>query len=367
MSNVSRTPQRGLKNDQGPRINRRQIGAGLVATLGLAVTGFGQNNRGADAGGPPVTDTASAPTTEFADPEVETLATIPIGIHVVGGIITDDAVWAVSEDEMMFRIDPATNQVVDEVPVPGIGYRFDIGHGAAWTTDFEASVVRRVDLDSGALIAEITTGVNPEGIDVTDDAVWVADHRGGTVTRIDPATNLVVATITVGPPGPAGPQPIAVDGDRVWTGVPNLNQVVGIDAATNEVVANVDVPAACGEMEVLDGAVWVTSCFEDDIVNIVDAESGTLRGAIETGGFAGTPLPIDNLVWIPTVQLDEGHPGRILGINPWTLDIVDTISLDVAAYTAGVGFESVWLFSYDAGVVIRLPLDPFQTHAARRH
>jgi len=72
--------------------------------------------------------------------------------------------------------------------------------------DHRLQVRRRIDFESGAVIAEIATGTSPEVIGVTDEPVWIADHWGGTVTRIDPATNLVVATIAVGPPGPAGPQ-----------------------------------------------------------------------------------------------------------------------------------------------------------------
>ena len=146
--------------------------------------------------------------------------------------------------------------------MPGIGFRFDIGHDAAWVPDFERSVVRRVELDTGAVLAEIPTGLNPEGISVTDDAVWVANHRAGTVTRIDPTTNEPVATIEVGPAGPSGPQAILASDERVWVGVPNLGQVVVIDAATNAVIANIDSTATCGEMQLLDESVWVTNCFE---------------------------------------------------------------------------------------------------------
>ena len=147
-------------------------------------------------------------------PTVEPTATIPIAEHVDGGLVTNDAVWAVvTADEMLYRIDPDTNSVVQELPVPGIRFRFDIGHDAAWIPDFEGSVVRRVELDTGAVLAEIPTGRNPEGISVTDDAVWVANHRAGTVTRIDPTTNEPVATIEVGPAGERGPQAILASDD----------------------------------------------------------------------------------------------------------------------------------------------------------
>ena len=170
-------------------------------------------------------------TSEPPLPAVEPTATIPLGEHVDGGLVTDDAVWVVvTENDMLYRIDPDTNAVVQELAAPGIGFRFAIGHDAAWVSDFDSSVVRRVDLDSGAVVAEIATGLHPEGVSVNDDAVWVANHHGGSVTRIDPNTNTVVATIEVGPAGEMGPQPIVASDERVWVGVPNLGQVVVIDA-----------------------------------------------------------------------------------------------------------------------------------------
>src|SRR5687768_1904643 len=76
--------------------------------------------------------TAATSTTEADSGAGEPTATIPLGLHVDGGLVTEDAVWAVvSEDDMLYRIDPETNSVVQELSTPGIGFRFDIGHGAA--------------------------------------------------------------------------------------------------------------------------------------------------------------------------------------------------------------------------------------------
>ena len=228
----------------------------------------------------PSSEPATVASSEPATPAIEPTATITVGDHVDGGMVTEDGVWAVvTEEDMLYLIDPDTNSVVKEVPVPGIGFLFDIGHGAAWVPDSEDSVVRRVDLDGGKVVAEIPTGLSPEGISVTDSAVWVANHHDGTVTRIDPSTNKVVATISVGPKGPGGPQPIMATTERVWVGVPSLGQVVIIDATTNAVVSNIDSSATCGEMSIIDGSVWVTNCFESDDVAVIDETGGQATGS----------------------------------------------------------------------------------------
>ena len=302
--------------------------------------------------------TADTTSSEPALPAVEPTASIPLGEHVDGGLVTDDAVWAVvTENEMLYRIDPHTNAVVQELAAPGIGYRFAIGHGAAWVSDFDASVVRRVDLDSGAVVAEIATGMHPEGVSVNNDAVWVANHHGGSVTRIDPNTNTAVATIEVGPAGEMGPQAIVASDERVWVGVPNLGQVVVIDAATNALVAKIKSPATCGEMSVLAESIWVTNCFETDDVAVIDQDGEEARG-LKAGGPAGTSVLIDGEVWLATISLEDAT-GRFLRIDPATLEILDSVVADPPSYSIGQGFGSIWQFSWDAGAVIRLPIDPF--------
>ena len=353
---IALLPACGSGGDGGGKGTANQPAASIASptATGGAASGESEEERAADR--------AATTLRNRGGSTVEPTATIPIGEHVAGGLVTNDAVWAVvTADEMLYRIDPDTNSVVQELPVPGIEFRFAIGHDAAWVPDFERSIVRRVELDTGAVLAEIPTGLNPEGISVTDGAVWVANHRAGTVTRIDPTTNEPVATIAVGPAGERGPQAIVASDDRVWVGVPNLGQVVVIDATTNAVVANIDSTATCGEMQLLDDSVWITNCFETDDVAVIDVHGTESRG-LHAGGPAGTPLQIDGDVWLPTISLDQPL-GHLVRVDPAAVEILDTVRTDPPAYIMGTGFGSLWKFSWDTGAVVRLPIDAF-THQA---
>lgn len=339
--------------------------ADVVATSAptAGVSSVGESTTSPPIPPPPATEETSlmpATTVEEDDiepPRVEPLATIPLSAPPAKGLVAEDAVWLATENQTLLRIDPVTNQIVQQLAAPGLTGPFDIGLGAAWIPDFEGSVLRRIDLASGAVTAEIPTGVNPQGVDVTGDAVWVADHRAGTVTRIDPATNLAVATIEVGAAGPAGPSGLVADGDRVWVGVPNIKEVVAIDTTTNQVVERVPAEMPCGEIQVIAGDLWVTSCFEDQFVDIIDTARPLHRGSVETGGAAGSVLAANGLVWITTVQLELGHPGSLIGVNPYTGQIVERLTVEDPAYTAAIGFNSVWMFAWEAQAVVRLPLE----------
>ena len=338
--------------------------ADVVATTAptVGVTSVGESTTSPPSSPPPSPETTSSmPATAVGEGDIESrrvepLATIPLGAPPAKGLVAENAVWVATENQTLLRIDPVTNQIVQELAAPGLTGPFDIGLGAAWIPDFDASVLRRIDLASGAVTAEIPTGVNPAGVDVTTDAVWVADHRAGTVTRIDPAANLAVATVEVGAAGPAGPSQLVADGDRVWVGVPNAKQVVAIDTATNQVVDRIPAEMPCGEMQVIAGDLWVTSCFEDQFVDIIDTVRPLRRGSVETGGAAGGLLAANGLVWITTVQLELGQPGSFIGVNPYTGQIVERLTVDDPAYTAAIGFDSVWMFAWEAQAVVRLPL-----------
>jgi YVTN family beta-propeller protein len=99
-------------------------------------------------------------------------------------------------------IDPGTLRVLWPADVPA--FRAAAGFVSVWVTDLEGKLVRRLDVLTGAVQAEIPVPGGPIGILVHRDRVWVGGHRDGTVSGIDPGTNKVVSVIRVGPAGPGG-------------------------------------------------------------------------------------------------------------------------------------------------------------------
>src|SRR5947209_2827321 len=192
-------------------------------------------------------------------------ATIPGGGGPVSIAVGGWSVWVVSgEDDLLRRIDPATNAVVNSIPV-GCCFFHSIayGDGSVWVSNFTDNTVQRINPATNTITATINTGgLAPEGIAVTPTAVWVANHHGnptGSVARIDPTTN---ATVAVSPLGAAqtccGPQAIAAAGGSIWVGVPNLSEVARIDANSNAVTATVADPSPCGDIAVT-SVIWIAS------------------------------------------------------------------------------------------------------------
>jgi DNA-binding beta-propeller fold protein YncE len=77
--------------------------------------------------------------------------------------------------DVVLRIDPRTNRVVDRFPVdPPSGLAF--GHGSVWATSAGHGTLSRIDPQTGEVVAKIEVG--RRAVDVAADegsgAVWVA-------------------------------------------------------------------------------------------------------------------------------------------------------------------------------------------------
>ncbi len=63
-----------------------------------------------------------------------------------------------------------------------------------------SDTVSRIDPATNTIVERIPVGDDPIAVAVGDGSVWVTNYLDGTVSRIDPATNEVVQTIEVGLP-----------------------------------------------------------------------------------------------------------------------------------------------------------------------
>jgi virginiamycin B lyase len=85
---------------------------------------------------------------------------------------------------------------------------------SVWVANSADDTVFRVDRASNAVVNRVVVGDEPVAIAFGEGYVWVANAGDGTVSRIDPATDDVV-TRKVG----GRPEGIAVGVDAVWVTV----------------------------------------------------------------------------------------------------------------------------------------------------
>ena len=148
--------------------------------------------------------------------------------------------------DVVIKIDPRTNRVVDRIPVdPPTGLAF--GHGSVWATSASYGTVSRIDPQSGKVVAKIKVGrgVGDIATDESSGAVWVANKR---LTRVDPETNRVAEMSSRADGG------VAVGEGAVW--VSSADKLLKVDPETNEVAGIVSVGASYSQLVVYGGGVW---------------------------------------------------------------------------------------------------------------
>ena len=175
--------------------------------------------------------------------------------------------------DVVFRVDPQTNRVVDRIPVdPPSGLAF--GHGSVWATSISYGTVSRIDPQTDKVVAKIKVGRG--ALDIATDecsgAVWVASTYlpktyGGydfpkysedrNLTRIDPETNRVVEEIPIEAHSHygGGAGNVAVGEGAVWV-LSGDGNLLKVDPATNEIAARVRVGDSPSHLAVYGGGVW---------------------------------------------------------------------------------------------------------------
>jgi hypothetical protein len=243
-----------------------------------------------------------------------------------GAAADREALWVVSLDGTLTRIDPRTNRVIAS-----------IGTGVP--------AIRGFQNDGAQPPMSPNNGVPATGVAVGDGSVWV--RGGGRLVRVDPSTESVQATIDIG----GTIEGLAVGDSNVWLTVctpavpPCTWELVRIDATTNTI----------GGRRVLGG--WETTPRT--------ASQGDI-------GRAGITLSSGS-VWVALAVVHGGGDygrGRVLQIDPASEDVVAWVEVPGSGGTTVGGKEekhtsdilgpvvieggAAWVINIESQEVVRL-------------
>ena len=204
------------------------------------------------------------------------------------GVAVDrDAVWVVTISGAVARINARTNRVGALVAVEDAAC-VAAGRGGVWVTSPNLGLVTRIDPLTNEIVEQIAVESFPQGIDVGFGSVWVAsgdlpEGTNGAVSRINSRTNEVVLSIPVD----EQPEYLAVGASGVWV-TANDGTIKLIEPSTNQVI---DPPARVGEggrtsVAVGGGSVWGTVILGSDPIGTVT------RVDPETSEADGEPIPV---------------------------------------------------------------------------
>ena len=169
-------------------------------------------------------------------------------------LVSGDQIWVTQRAERaVARIDPATNAIVDVIPVEVEPFNLALYGNTLWVTAYDEGVVLKVDLQSKQVLARLDIPA-PSDVAVINGVIWVTEHRDGNLVLIDPETASVLEKISLRP----GSRPCSITllDNHVWVANRTGNSVSSIDLNTRE-VTTIPVPQNAAQLTVGGGFVWV--------------------------------------------------------------------------------------------------------------
>jgi YVTN family beta-propeller protein len=166
--------------------------------------------------------------------------------------VGNGAVW-VTRGNAVLRIDPVTDEVSDQIPVPP-ATGLAVGAGAVWVVTQDERLLR-ISLDSKRMSGSLDLQQGGFAPVVAGGSVWLIDFVGtGSIWRVDPASVTQDATLGAG----SFPVDFAVAGKLVWA-VDDTGSILRVDSEANRITARVPTGIGGVAMKVAygDGAVWV--------------------------------------------------------------------------------------------------------------
>lgn len=277
------------------------------------------------------------------------LATIKIGGTADWVLVTENAVWVAStKPYALIRIDPATDNIVAKVAIPGEACSgLTYGFGSIWAPLCgKKPALVRIDTVTNKVSATLTVQpAGPEGgIDVSEDSVWLVSDKNGTLNRIDPATNSVRQQITI----PAGSYNPIFCGGTVWISGFESSVLTAVDATKGMVIESVSVGPKPRFLTCGSGSIWTLN-QGDGTISRVDEKTRKLSATIQVGtpGSGGDLAYGAESVWtsVFSVPLSRIDSTRNRVVRQWVGEGGDSLR---------VGFGSIWVTDYKKGLVLRL-------------
>jgi YVTN family beta-propeller protein len=249
-------------------------------------------------------------------------------------------------------IDPATNDIVAEVPVGIRPGPIAVGAGSAWVGNLQDRNLTRIDLETRAFAGTIELeNRTPTGIAVGAGAVWVVHGARGALSRVDPQFEQV-KTIAVAGEG-RGPQSgaVTVGAGAVWA-VYADSTLARVDSRDVRVVGRTFAGAAPAGVVVGSGSVWVTNSGAATVsrFNPSTFDEGPLTsfpvGRRPTGIAFGK-----GAIWVAYAGDDA-----VARIDPSSYaTTLSPVGDEPVAIAVGAG--AVWVANAAAGTVSRIDLE----------
>jgi YVTN family beta-propeller protein len=276
-------------------------------------------------------------------------------------------------------IDPATNKVVDQVPVGKRPGPVAFGAGSVWVGNIDDRTLTQLDASTRTNAGLVPLdNQTPTGIAYRErEGLWVAHGVLGGLSKVDPQFGQVTDTIEIGGRSSEGTGEVAVGAGSAWavfgestiarvdpagprlenvasagfspTAVAVANDLLWIANSSDQSVevfalgtfdqgpirSSVPVGRGPSALAFSHGAMWVANTGDDTVTRI---DSGSFqRDTIEVGESPNALAASSEAIWV------ANGGGTVSRIDPLERKVTETIDVGNAPAGIAVGSGNVWV------------------------
>lgn len=269
------------------------------------------------------------------------MARLPFGrvlkVGALGVALTAVVLATTSRGATTFN-DLAVPQLVKTSGEPG-GIAIDGATHRAYVSDTRENTLYVFDLQSGATLAHIATGLQPYQVLLSGGRAFVSNFADHTVTVVDTGTSHAVKTLVVGGLG------LAVDAATHRLFAAEAKQISVVDLATDRRALTIEVPSGANiwglAFDASNNRLYATDIANPRVL-VFDAGSGALLRSVAIAAPARLGIAV-------------GEPGQIL-VTTYTdqdpqLVVIDAASGAVRAQRAVAAFSNAVVREPSSGLV----------------
>jgi YVTN family beta-propeller protein len=240
---------------------------------------------------------------------------------------------------------------------------FLLTRGSAGLSVVSPNSVAVIDPASNELVTEVPVGIDPESIATGAGGVWIANVEDQTVSRIDPAD--VAArprTIPVG----GYPSDLTVSGGTVWVALGAPAKAVRINPDQNRAASSISAlgdGAACGppqaSIAIGAGAVWLT-CKQPELGRLdLRTDHGRRVGYeadLVTSSSSVLPVFADIAFGLESLWIVDSATNSVIEVDPVVIRRQRSLPAGQDPRAVAVSADSLWVANFKDDTVTRLQI-----------
>jgi len=286
------------------------------------------------------------------------LAALLVVAGTVAGIVVattgDGGGLLVATPNSLAAIDPARNRVVGVLSIGGTPRGVAVGQQYVWTANAGDGTVSQIDPKKLRVVKTIGLGAAATALVESAGKLWVATGSDDSVVRVDPSSGGVLGKAPLPRDFTSSAYTIAAGAGAVWVG--SGNDIVRIDPSTDEITGRLDFGGGINDLAVSGTTIWLVSSSES--VGRVSAAAFRTTAVMDLGNIPSAVAVGGGSVWVGA-PAPYGPNAAVWRVDPVTARVTQTTSIAHAvgyppALDVAYGAGSVWLASYDTGLVIRV-------------